>query len=402
VLPLAKKPNRRYLDETRTRMDPSRIELGIGTFPDQPGGGARSAMKVLLPGGWFYGALIVALSVWVLHSFLHALLVACVTAIASWPLYRRFAARLPRMRRSATALIFTSVMTIFVLAPLVFGFGALLTETHALLLEIAVADRQGIAVPHGLENLPLVGPWVAPRWQSELAQPRALLVWAQRMDATALLAWAQPLGRFMIRHLFIVTFTILVLFYLYQEGESLAEGFRRLLRRRIGERAEGYVDLAVRALRASVNSMLVVGLFVGFASWAAFAVAGVPHAALWAVITGSLALVPFLGYVAVAALALKLTMAGPATPALLSFGLGCAVLFCGDKIVRPLIARDATRLRFVWILMGCLGGFEVLGLVGLVVGPVLLTITRELWEQRVRELAPSTVTNPTSPVDDSA
>jgi predicted PurR-regulated permease PerM len=35
------------------------------------------------------------------------------------------------------------------------------------------------------------------------------------------------------------------------------------------------------------------------------------------------------------------------------------------------------------ILMGCLGGFEVLGLVGLVIGPVLLTLTRELcWRFR--------------------
>jgi predicted PurR-regulated permease PerM len=37
--------------------------------------------------------------------------------------------------------------------------------------------------------------------------------------------------------------------------------------------------------------------------------------------------------------------------------------------------------------MGCLGGFEVLGLVGVVIGPVLLTLARELWEQRVRDLA---------------
>jgi predicted PurR-regulated permease PerM len=381
-------------------MDPSRIELGIA---DQPAGGARSALKVVLPGGWFYGAVIVALSVWVLHSFLHALLVACVTAIASWPLYRRFAARLPRrMPRSATSLIFTCVMTIFVLAPLMIGFGALITEAHAMFLEIAAADKKGIAVPHGLENLPLVGRWLAARWQSELAHPEALLVWAQRMNAATLLGWAQPFGQFMIRHLFIVTFTILILFFLYQEGESLAEGFTRLLRRRIGERAEGYVDLAVRALRASVNSMLVVGLFDGFASWAAYAIAGVPQAAVWAVITGTLALVPFLGYVAVTALAVKLAVTGASVPALLSFGLGYAVLFCGDKIVRPVIARGATRLGFVWILMGCLGGFEVLGLVGLVVGPVLLTITRELWEQRVRDLAPPDGTDPTSPVDDSA
>ena len=59
-------------------------------------------------------------------------------------------------------------------------------------------------------------------------------------------------------------------------------------------------DLAVRAARGSVNSMLVVGLFDGLACGVAYAVAGVPHAATWAAITGALAIVPFLGYVAVA------------------------------------------------------------------------------------------------------
>jgi predicted PurR-regulated permease PerM len=35
-----------------------------------------------------------------------------------------------------------------------------------------------------------------------------------------------------------------------------------------------------------------------------------------------------------------------------------------------------THLRFVWSLMACLGGFEVLGLAGLVIGPVVLTLAR--------------------------
>ena len=345
-------------------------------------------MNVKLTAGWFYGALIMALSVWILHSFLIALLVACVTAVASWPLYRRLAARLPgHMPRSVAPLIFTCAITAFVLAPLTFAVVAMLTEAHALLVDIAAADSRGIAVPHWLDNVPLVGPWLAGRWQSELAHPGALFVWVQRTDLTALLGWAQPIGQFMARHVFIVGFTILVLFFLYQKGESLARDFRRVLRHRIGERAEGYLDLATRALRASVNSMLVVGLFDGFATWVAYAIAGVPHAALWAAITGALALVPFLGYVGVIALTLQLTMTGAATAALIAFWLGCVVLFCGDKILRPMVARGGTGLPFVWVLMGCLGGFEVLGLAGLVIGPVLLTLTRELWEQRLRELA---------------
>lgn len=351
-------------------------------------GGARRGVSLGLGAGWAYGALIVVLTAWILHGFLEPLLAACVTAIASWPLYRRFAARLPgRMARSATPVLFTSVMAVFVLAPLVFALGALLAEAHALALEIATADRTGIALPDWLENVPLAGLWLAARWEGALAHPGAISVWAETIDPTALLTRAQSLGQFMARHLLIILFTILVLCFLYRTGEALAQGVRRELAHRIGERAEVYVGVATRAVRASVNSMLVVALFDGFGTWIAYAIAGVPHAALWAAITGSLALVPFLGYVAVTGLALKLAMTGAATPALVSLVLGCVVLFCGDKIVRPVVARDGTRLPFVWVLIGCLGGFEVLGLVGLVIGPVLLSLAGELWQQRLRDLA---------------
>jgi predicted PurR-regulated permease PerM len=358
-------------------------------------------MNFKITGDRFYGALILVLSAWILHSFLLPLLVACVTAIASWPLYRQFAARLPRrLPPSATSLIFTSLMTVFVLAPLMFALGALLVEAQALLLAIAAADEKGIAAPHWVETLPLVGPWMASRWQSEFAHPGALSVWTQRTDPTALLSWAESLGQFMARHMFIIGFTILIVFFLYQEGESLAEEFRQLLRRGIGERVEGYIDLATRALRTSVNSMLIVGLFDGCATALVYASAGVTHAARWAAITGLLALVPFLGYVAVTALTLQLAMMGAARPALFSFGLGCVVLLCGDKIVRPMVAGKGTHLRFVWFLMACLGGFEVLGLVGAVIGPVVLTLAGELWEQRVHNLGLADVADSTAPADD--
>src|SRR5678816_1355299 len=115
----------------------------------------------------------------------------------------------------------------------------------------------------------------------------------RQTDATAFIRWAQSVGQFTGRHLFIITFTVLVLFVLYQAGESVAGQLRRFLRYRLGECADDYVDLAVQAVRASVNSMLVVALFDGVASAVAYAIAGVPHAGLWGAITGLLALVPF-------------------------------------------------------------------------------------------------------------
>ena len=170
-----------------------------------------------------------------------------------------------------------------------------------------------------------------------------------------------------------------------------------MLRHRIGERAEGYIDLATRGSARFGEQHAARGAVRWIRNRGRVRDRRRAARRLWAAITGSLALVPFLGYVAVAALTLQLAMTGAATPALLSFGLGLLVLFCGDKIVRPVIARDGTRLPFVWVLMGCLGGFEVLGLVGLVIGPVVLALARELWEQRVRDLAPPDVTDRTVP-----
>ena len=85
-----------------------------------------------------------------------------------------------------------------------------------------------------------------------------------------------------------------------------------MLRQAIGDRAERYVEVGTRAVRSSVNSMLVVGVFDALATALAYAAAGAPRPLLWAAITGSLAAVPFLGYAAVAAMALELGVAGRA------------------------------------------------------------------------------------------
>ena len=329
-----------------------------------------------------YGVAIVALSIWFLHGFVHGLLAASVAAIASWPLYARFSARVrKRVGKHVTAFMFTAIITAFVLAPLVFALWSLLSESQVLLRQIAGADERGIVFPQWLQGLPWLG-----SWQGDLSSPGALLGWTHRTNATAFLGLVQSLGQFAARHLLILLFTILLLFFLYDQGESLARDLRRWLRQEIGEQAERHVDVVTRAVRASVNSMLAVGLFDGFATGLSYAVAGVPRAAVWGAIIGAIAAVPFLGYGVVAALALRIAIEGQAALALLALALGWTVLLAGDKVIRPLVARGGIHLPFVWILMACLGGFDVLGLVGLVIGPVVLALARELWDQRLRDL----------------
>jgi predicted PurR-regulated permease PerM len=344
-----------------------------------------ATMKLKLTPGRLLAAAIVVLAFWIVHGFTQALLAAGVIAIASWPLYVAFRARLPSsVGQSSGAAIFTVAITVFLLAPLAFAGGALLGEAHALLHSLAAADTKGL--PEGLASTPVFGPWLAAKWE-QLVLSGAPSRLTQHTDPGALLGWAQALGQFAFHHALTLSFTVLLLGFLYQEGGSLARDLTAVLQQAIGERAGRYVDVGTRAVRSSVNSMLVVGVFDTLATALSYAAAGAPRPLLWAAITGALAAVPFLGYAAVAAMALELGMQGAPTTALLALTLGCVVLLCGDKLLRPMIARGGVQLPFVWVLMGCIGGFGVLGLAGLAVGPVVLSLCGELWEQRAREAA---------------
>ena len=175
-------------------------------------------------------------------------------------------------------------------------------------------------------------------------------------------------------------------------GDALAVRVNHLLQDSLGDRGESYVELAIRAVRATVNGMVVVALFDGVLIGITYALAGVQRAEVWGAVTGLFAMVPFLGYVAVAGVTLALAARGAVSAALVISALGFLVLFAGDKIVRPMLVGGAIRLVFVWVLMASLGGLELLGLLGLFVGPVVLALGGALWDDWTKNRGRSRVT----------
>jgi predicted PurR-regulated permease PerM len=327
-----------------------------------------------------WAASLLLLSAWIIHGFLLPLVWASVIAVATWPMYRRFAARMPAFLASTvTPLLFTMLVSAFVLAPMVFAFGVVAIHAHALLGRLAQADKIGFAAPIWLESLPLVGARLAERWQSFLGTPGGLSTWLR--DSSALLGWVQTLGQFVAHHLFVVVFTILVQFFLYRGGDPQALRLNRLLRDALGESATPYLELAIHAMRATVVGMVLVALFDGVLIGLVYVAAGVPHAVAWAAVTGLFSLIPYLGYVAVVGVALSLGGDGAVTSALVVCSLGCLVHLVGDKIIRPILVGGAVKLGFIWVLMASLGGLELMGLVGVLVGPVVLALASSLWRE---------------------
>ena len=366
-------------------MDEGSIDLGVGVIAQERKEDHARTLKLKVDVRWFWTVLVAVLSALVLRSFIEPLLWAVVVAIATWPIYRRLALRFrTSTTSSAFALLFTTLVSLFLLGPIVFAFGTLVVQAQYLIHQIAVTDKAGLATPAWLESLPLVGTTLADRWQNTVGVPGGLSASLHRADTFWVLGWAQTLGQFLAHHLFIVAFTILVLFFLYRGGDALAVHVGSLLHDRFGDRAESHTELAITALRATVNGMVAVGLFDGVLSGLIYALAGVEHAEVWGVVTGLFAMIPFLGYAAVAGVALALVSRSAMTAALAVCALGAVVLLAGDKVVRPLLVGNAARLGFVWVLMGSLGGLELLGPLGLFAGPVVLALAGALWKERTK------------------
>jgi predicted PurR-regulated permease PerM len=329
--------------------------------------------------------LVLVLTVWLIRSFIVPLIWATIFAVSNWPLYRRSAQYWPKaLQAHVVPLLFAAFITLLVLVPIVFAFAILAEQTHAWLTHLTLMDQHGLTAPSWFERIPLVGGRLEEYWNSSAGAPGGLASWLKRADGGSLLRSAQSIGQFVTYHLFVAAVTIVVLFSLFRHGELLAALLARRIRAQFGEPGIRYLGIGVAALRGTVNSMVLVGLVDGVLLGLVYALVHVPSAAAWGVVTGVLAILPFMGYFAVATVCVSLLDQDAAAFAAVVGVAGVAILFTSDKFVRSaLMAREA-RLNFLGALAGTLGGVETFGLIGAFLGPVVIALGEAVWTEWLR------------------
>src|SRR5262249_34796154 len=140
---------------------------------------------------------------------------------------------------------------------------------------------------------------------------------------------------------------------------------------------------AINAVRATVNGLVLVGLAEGVALGFAYVAAGLPHPVLFAAATGVLAAVPFGAPLIFGIASLTLIAQSHVTAGTLIFLFGCVVAFIADHFVRPVLIGSAARIPFLWVLLGIFGGLETFGLVGLFLGPAIISVLLAIWRDAV-------------------
>ncbi len=175
-----------------------------------------------------------------------------------------------------------------------------------------------------------------------------------------------------------VIFVILTMYYLFRDGDRVQGA---LLDSLPLERAQSQrIFLRTReVIGASVYGVLAIATIQAVLGGLAFWVLDLPEPLLWSVVLFFLSMIPMAGsFIVWVPAALYLALTGHWVRAII-LALWCmGVVGMIDNVLRPRFVGKRTRLHELLIFFSVLGGLQVFGMVGLVMGPVVVAITLAL------------------------
>ncbi|MFQ6180612.1 AI-2E family transporter [Sinorhizobium meliloti] len=314
-------------------------------------------------------------SLTLIAPFAIILIWSAILAVALYPAYFALSVMLGQRPRLAATLI-TLVCLVIIVGPLAAIAISFAEGVQALLARLDEGSLLVPVPPESIRNWPLVGERIHAGWSMASDNLEAAL---RQIEPSLLQAGSKVLGKLASIGIDLLGFVVSVLVagFLFRSGERLAETAEGLADRVGGDRGVGFVRLAAATIRNVARGVIGVALLQ------AFLCALVLH----------LFKVPAPGAIAFMVLILCIVQIGPAlvlVPVMIwawvQMDFGPAVLltlllmplFIIDNVMKPILVARGLSTPTLVILLGVLGGTLSYGLIGLFLGPIILSVFHDL------------------------
>lgn len=335
-------------------------------------------------------ALLTIGTLYFLSPFLPAILYAVILAVSTWPVFEWLRNHL-RGSSTAAAAVMTTFFAALLVVPIVFLSVRLVDDVPPLVDAAKQLFAHGLPMAPGwLATVPVVGETLTARWnvlaQDTQALGETLRPWIGK-GGEILLGTGAHLGSAIVQLLV----SLLVAFFLYQDGAPLVRNLTAIVERVGGTRGPRLLRAAGSTMRAVVYGILgaaiVQGLLATFGLW----LAGVQGWLFLGVVGGFLALIP-VGLINLELLAASawLFFQGENGWGIFLLLWTLLVVANADSVIRSAIISRGANLPISVVLLGLLGGIATAGILGLFVGAtvvgVFFTMIRE-WAIEPAEAA---------------
>ena len=144
-------------------------------------------------------------------------------------------------------------------------------------------------------------------------------------------------------------------------------------------------DVGRSALIGTISTAFIQGFLAGVG----YAAVDVPHPVTWALVTALASLIPAVGTALVwLPIGIYLVLSGHGVRAAIELTWGFVVVVAiSDYVIRPRLIGSKDKGHPLLMLIALLGGIEVFGLAGLIVGPVVMSLFVSILRIYEREVA---------------
>lgn len=331
----------------------------------------------LLVAGLLLG--IALLTFTVMRPFIVPLIWGAILAYVAWPVHQR-SLRLMRGRSGPAAILTTSLVTLALIVPLVWLIMLLRIEVAGAYSQVRDFLASKPTLAPALRELPWLGPWLDHTLQRLTADPSALgqqvvgLMEESSVEVTRLIG---GVGRNLAKLLF----AVFSLFFLLRDGPRVWSEARAILVGILGAQVDDYLEAVGSTTQAVVYALILGALAQGAVAGVGYAIFGVQAPMLMGALTMMTALLPFGAPMVWGSLAAWALLTNHLWQAVGLVFWGLLVVSWVDNVVRPMVISNATRMPFLVVVVGVLGGVLAFGLVGLFMGPVLLAVALAIWRE---------------------
>jgi predicted PurR-regulated permease PerM len=134
-------------------------------------------------------------------------------------------------------------------------------------------------------------------------------------------------------------------------------------------------------VRATVKGNVLVALVQGALGGLAFWFLGIQAPLLWAVVMAFLSLLPAVGAAIVwAPVAIYLLVSGSVWQGVALIVWGVVAIGLVDNVLRPILVGKDIKMPDYLVLISTLGGMELFGLNGFVIGPMIAALFIAVWD----------------------
>ncbi len=318
---------------------------------------------------------------WLIGPFIGAILWGVIAAILFAPLNARLRRSMPGHHNLSAAITLLFIIAVAVIPAMLLG-AALLTQVAATYGHIQTGEIDlGKAFVEAERHLPdVMQKWLSGLGLGDFAAVQAKIGQGFASSFRTLASQAFNVGQSMLGFFLALGVMLYLTFFLVRDGDALITTIERYLPLPADQRRV-LVARFVAVVRATIKGSVIVAILQGLIGGLVFWFLGIGGALLWGVAMAIFSLFPAIGTGLIwVPVTVYLLATGDVWRALALFLFGFFIISSVDNIVRPiLVGRDA-RMPDYLVLIATLGGFELMGFNGFVIGPVIAALFIAIWE----------------------